>query len=50
MAVGHANPAIGAAVEARIDLGTHFAAPTDGSIVVAEELADRFGLRGRRRA
>ncbi len=44
MAVGHANPAIGAAVKARIDLGTHFAAPTDGSIVVAEELADRFGL------
>ena len=27
-----------------IDEGTHFAAPTDGSIVVAEELADRFGL------
>ena len=44
MAVGHANPTIGAAVKARIDLGTHFAAPTDGSIVVAEELADRFGL------
>ena len=44
MAVGHANPTIGEAVKARIDLGTHFAAPTDGSIVVAEELADRFGL------
>jgi glutamate-1-semialdehyde 2,1-aminomutase len=44
MAVGHANPTIGAAVKARIDLGTHFAAPTDGSIVVAEELADRFKL------
>ena len=44
MAVGHANPTIGDAVKARIDLGTHFAAPTDGSIVVAEELADRFGL------
>ncbi|MDQ4029134.1 MAG: aminotransferase class III-fold pyridoxal phosphate-dependent enzyme, partial [Actinomycetota bacterium] len=29
---------------ARIDLGTHFAAPTDGSIEVAEELAARFGL------
>ena len=44
MAVGHANPTIGDAVKARIDLGTHFAAPTDGSIVVAEELADRWGL------
>jgi glutamate-1-semialdehyde 2,1-aminomutase len=44
MCVGHANPAIGDAVKARLDLGTHFAAPTDGSIVVAEELADRFGL------
>jgi glutamate-1-semialdehyde 2,1-aminomutase len=44
MAIGHANPTVGDAVKARIDLGTHFAAPTDGSIVVAEELADRFGL------
>jgi glutamate-1-semialdehyde 2,1-aminomutase len=44
MCIGHANPTVGAAVKARIDMGTHFAAPTDGSIVVAEELADRFGL------
>jgi glutamate-1-semialdehyde 2,1-aminomutase len=44
MCIGHANPTVGSAVKARIDLGTHFAAPTDGSIVVAEELADRFGL------
>ena len=44
MCIGHANPTVGAAVKARIDLGTHFAAPTDGSIAVAEELADRFGL------
>ena len=44
MAVGHANPTIGAAAKARIDDGTHFAAPTDGSIAVAGELADRFGL------
>jgi glutamate-1-semialdehyde 2,1-aminomutase len=44
MCIGHANPVVGAAVKARIDLGTHFAAPTDGSIVVAEELAGRFGL------
>jgi glutamate-1-semialdehyde 2,1-aminomutase len=44
MAIGHANPAVGRAVKARIDQGTHFAAPTDGSIVVAEELVRRFGL------
>ncbi|MGH2950744.1 MAG: aspartate aminotransferase family protein, partial [Solirubrobacterales bacterium] len=44
MTIGHANPVVSAAVKARIDLGTHFAAPTDGSIVVAEELAYRFGL------
>src|SRR5438105_3604948 len=44
MCVGHANPVIAAAVKQRVDLGTHFAAPTDGSIVVAEELARRFGL------
>ena len=44
MAIGHGNPAVGAAVKARHDDGTHFAAPTDGSIDVAEELADRFGL------
>jgi glutamate-1-semialdehyde 2,1-aminomutase len=44
MCVGHANPAIGAAVKARHDDGTHFAAPTDGSIVVAEELQKRFKL------
>src|SRR5215207_2813560 len=44
MCIGHANPTVGEAVKARHDLGTHFAAPTDGSIVVAEELADRFGL------
>jgi glutamate-1-semialdehyde 2,1-aminomutase len=44
MCIGHANPVVGAAVKARHDQGTHFAAPTEGSIVVAEELADRFGL------
>jgi len=42
--IGHANPAVGAAVKARVDDGTHFAAPTDGSIVVAEELVKRFNL------
>jgi glutamate-1-semialdehyde 2,1-aminomutase len=44
MCIGHANPTVGAAVKARIDEGTHFAAPTDGSIAVAEELVHRFGL------
>ncbi len=44
MCIGHANPIVGAAVKARIDEGTHFAAPTDGSIVVATELSRRFGL------
>src|SRR6188508_1719027 len=42
--IGHANPNVGAAVKARVDDGTHFAAPTDGSIVVAEELVKRFNL------
>src|SRR5919199_4011113 len=44
MCMGHANPAVGAAVKTRVDQGTHFAAPTEGSIVVAEELQRRFGL------
>jgi glutamate-1-semialdehyde 2,1-aminomutase len=44
MCVGHANPAIVAAVSERAARGSHFAAPTEGSIVVAEELARRFGL------
>jgi glutamate-1-semialdehyde 2,1-aminomutase len=44
MCIGHANPTVAKAVKARADEGTHFAAPTNGSIVVAEELAKRFGL------
>jgi glutamate-1-semialdehyde 2,1-aminomutase len=44
MCVGHANPLVAAAVKARMDEGTHFAAPTEGSIVVAEELRRRWGL------
>jgi glutamate-1-semialdehyde 2,1-aminomutase len=44
MCVGHANPVVAAAVKARMDAGTHFAAPTAGSIVVAEELRRRWGL------
>ena len=44
MCVGHANPVIAKAVADRAALGTHFAAPTEGSITVAEELQRRFGL------
>ena len=44
MCVGHANPVVGEAVKARHDEGTHFAAPTEGSIVSAENLVERFGL------
>jgi glutamate-1-semialdehyde 2,1-aminomutase len=44
MCVGHAHPAIVAAVEARARRGSHFAAPTEGSIRVAEELRRRYGL------
>jgi len=44
MPQGHAHPAIVKAVEERVRLGTHFAAPTEDGIEVAEELARRFGL------
>jgi glutamate-1-semialdehyde 2,1-aminomutase len=44
MCIGHANPIVGAAVKKQVDEGTHFAAPTDGSIAVAAELRRRLGL------
>jgi glutamate-1-semialdehyde 2,1-aminomutase len=44
MVQGHAHPVIGAAVQARYAQGTHFAAPTEDAIVVAEELVRRFRL------
>jgi glutamate-1-semialdehyde 2,1-aminomutase len=44
MVQGHAHPAIGAAVARRLALGTHFGAPTEDAVAVAEELARRFGL------
>ena len=44
MVQGHAHPAIGRAVQARYDRGTHFAAPTEDAVVVAEELSRRFRL------
>ncbi len=44
MIQGHAHPVIGKAIQERYALGTHFAAPTEDSIVVADELARRWGL------
>ncbi len=44
MCVGHGNPVISDAVAAQARRGTHFAAPTEGSVAVAEELRRRFGL------
>jgi glutamate-1-semialdehyde 2,1-aminomutase len=44
MVQGHAHPAIVQAVRERVGLGTHFAAVTEDAIVVAEDLAQRFGL------
>ena len=44
MVQGHAHPAIEKAIAERYPLGTHFAAPTEDGIVVAEELKRRWGL------
>ncbi|MDQ2700032.1 MAG: aminotransferase class III-fold pyridoxal phosphate-dependent enzyme, partial [Actinomycetota bacterium] len=44
MVQGHANPLIGEAVSARYTKGTHFAAPTEDSIAVGDNLAARWGL------
>src|SRR4051794_27304406 len=44
MIQGHAHPAIGRAVNERYGRGTHFAAPTEDAIAVAEELQRRFRL------
>jgi glutamate-1-semialdehyde 2,1-aminomutase len=44
MVQGHANPAIVRAIRDRAELGTHFAAVTEDTVVVAEALAQRFGL------
>src|SRR5918992_3895474 len=44
MVQGHAHPAIGRALQERYAAGTHFAAPTEDAIVVAEELQRRWGL------
>jgi glutamate-1-semialdehyde 2,1-aminomutase len=44
MVVGHAHPKVVDAVRARVALGTHFAMPVEDTVVVAELLAERFGL------
>ncbi len=44
MVQGHAHPAITRAVATRMEQGTHFAAPTEDAIAVAEELQRRWGL------
>jgi glutamate-1-semialdehyde 2,1-aminomutase len=42
MVQGHAHPAVGRAIAERYGRGTHFAAPTEDAVVVAEELAARW--------
>ena len=42
--VGHNNPQVVEAIRRRAGLGTHFAQPVEDAIVVAEHLAERFGL------
>ena len=44
MVMGHAHPKIVEAVRGRVELGTHFAQPTEDALVCAENLAERFGL------
>ncbi|HEV2451224.1 MAG TPA: aspartate aminotransferase family protein [Streptosporangiaceae bacterium] len=41
---GHAHPAMVEAIRGQAGLGTHFAQPTRDAVLVAEELARRFGL------
>ena len=41
---GHAHPAIVDAVTRQVRQGTHFAQPSEDAVVVAELLAQRFGL------
>ncbi|HEX8104987.1 MAG TPA: aspartate aminotransferase family protein [Solirubrobacteraceae bacterium] len=44
MVQGHAHPAIGRAIGERYAKGTHFAAPTEDGIAVAEDLRRRWDL------
>ncbi len=43
MLAGHAHPAITRAITDRLALGTHFAQPVEDAVVVATELASRYG-------
>ena len=42
--MGHAHPKIVEAVQRRVELGTHFAQPTEDALIVAEQLSERTGL------
>ena len=44
MVVGHAHPKVVEAIRERAGLGTHFAMPVEDTVIVAELLAERFGL------
>jgi glutamate-1-semialdehyde 2,1-aminomutase len=44
MVVGHAHPAVRAAIEKAAATGTHFAATTETAVKVAEEIKRRFGI------
>jgi len=44
MLAGHAHPAIIKALNERLSKGTHFAQPVEDAMVVAQELATRYGL------
>jgi glutamate-1-semialdehyde 2,1-aminomutase len=44
MAMGHAHPKIVEAVQRRVELGTHFAQPTEDALICADDLAERFDL------
>ncbi|HYA00327.1 MAG TPA: aspartate aminotransferase family protein [Candidatus Binatia bacterium] len=43
MVVGHAHPAVVAAIQGQLARGTHFAQPVAANAVVARELSRRFG-------
>ncbi len=42
MVVGHAHPKVAEAIEKAARTGTHFAAPTEATVLYAEELCRRF--------
>jgi glutamate-1-semialdehyde 2,1-aminomutase len=44
MVMGHAHPKVAEAVQRRVELGTHFAQPTEDALIVAEALHERTGL------